>query len=69
TNYNIKNFQNAILEVINSYVEQNKEKIGGKDMIVEVDESFVGKRKYNIGRTGNQKIILVGFADLQKNFS
>ncbi|KCZ74163.1 hypothetical protein H311_04873, partial [Anncaliia algerae PRA109] len=33
TNYNIKNFQNAILEVINSYVEENKEKIGGKDMI------------------------------------
>ncbi|KCZ80782.1 hypothetical protein H312_01789 [Anncaliia algerae PRA339] len=60
TNYNIKNFQSAILEVINSYVEENKEKIGGKDMIVELVESFVGKRRYSIGRTGNKKIILGG---------
>ncbi|KCZ80785.1 hypothetical protein H312_01792 [Anncaliia algerae PRA339] len=68
TNYNMKIFQNAILEVINSYVEENKEMIGGKDMIVEVDESFVGKRKYNIGRTGNQKIILGGVCRSTKKF-
>ncbi|KCZ78987.1 hypothetical protein H312_03630, partial [Anncaliia algerae PRA339] len=47
-NYIIKIFQNVILEVFNSYVKENKEKISGKDTIVEVDESFARKGKYNI---------------------
>ncbi|KCZ78425.1 hypothetical protein H311_00546 [Anncaliia algerae PRA109] len=34
--------------------------ISGKDMVVKVDESFLGKRKYNLGRIRNQKIILGG---------
>ncbi|KCZ77372.1 hypothetical protein H311_01616 [Anncaliia algerae PRA109] len=60
TKYAINSFQTFILNKINGYFRNNKYKIGGKDMIVEVDESFLGKRKYNVGRIQNQKIILGG---------
>ena len=42
--------------------------IGGPDQIVEIDESFVGKRKYNVGRLANQKIILGGICRTTKKF-
>ncbi|KCZ80116.1 hypothetical protein H312_02478 [Anncaliia algerae PRA339] len=37
-------------------------------MIVEVDESFVGNRKYNIGRVNNQKLIHEGIFRNSKRF-
>ncbi|KCZ81984.1 hypothetical protein H312_00627 [Anncaliia algerae PRA339] len=44
--------------MVNEYFKNNTYKIGGKDLVVEVDESFLGKHKYNVGRIQNQKIIL-----------
>ncbi len=40
--------------------------MGGKDEVVETDETFIGKRKYNRGRSHSQKIIFGGISRIIK---
>ncbi|KCZ81597.1 hypothetical protein H312_00921 [Anncaliia algerae PRA339] len=68
TDYVLNKFQGAILQEIDKEHNRHFDKIGGENLIVEVDESFVGKRKYNIGRINNQKIILGGICRNSKRF-
>ncbi|GFV61756.1 putative transposase-like protein [Trichonephila clavipes] len=42
-------WRRVVHEVILDYVEENSQQIGGKDGIVEIDESKFGKRIYNRG--------------------
>jgi hypothetical protein len=40
--------------------------VGGKDEVVEIDETFIGKIKYNRGRLHSQKIIFGGISRITK---
>ncbi|GFS94044.1 putative transposase-like protein [Trichonephila clavipes] len=53
-------------EVILEYVEENSQQIGGKDCIVEIDESKFGKRKYNRGHLVEGQWVLVEWKEVQE---
>ncbi|KAI5150383.1 hypothetical protein ENBRE01_1464 [Enteropsectra breve] len=55
-----------ILGDIRNYLE--KDKLGSANGIVQLDESAIGKRKYNVGRTGNQTWIFGGIDMETKRF-
>ena len=58
----------AILKLITELESHHHMSIGGANKIVEIDESFIGKRKNNRGRIGNQKIIFGGIYRDDKKF-
>ena len=68
----IRRFLNKCFKCIENNFYNNFEKIGGKDIVIEIDESKFGKRKYNRGkhvegvwifgmveRTAERRIVLV----------
>jgi hypothetical protein len=58
----------ALLFEIYDYIEGTRVNIGGNGCIVEIDECFFGKRKSNVGRVPNQKIVLGGICRETKKF-
>ncbi|KCZ81122.1 hypothetical protein H312_01414 [Anncaliia algerae PRA339] len=55
-------------KLIHDFTSNNPIKIGGSGKIVQIDECFFGKRKYNRGRLANEQIVLGGIDVESKNF-
>ena len=55
----LKRFQN-FRATCTKYVSENKKKIGGVGLTVEIDESVVAKRKYHRGRLVKEQWMLGG---------
>lgn len=48
------------------YLEKNFNKLGGADKVVEIDESVIGRTKYNVGRRRDQQWL---FGCIERNTS
>ena len=69
TELSMKTVNKIILEIQKNISEiASQDKIGGLGHIVQLDESCVGKRKYNVGRNGNQTWIFGGIDITTKQF-
>ena len=60
----VVDWKNFIRDVYCNYIISNSVKIGASHMIVQIDESLICKRKYNVGRIlANQEQWIVGGID------
>lgn len=63
---------NAVILKLNTmltnYYTNNSIKIGGQGHVVQIDECFFGKRKYNRGRLPNQQVVFGGIDVDTKQF-
>ena len=57
-----------IQKAISVYINENKLKIGGIDHIVQLDESCIGRRKYNVGQLRQQKWVFGGVDTTTQQF-
>ena len=58
---NYYNITSNIFQILLDWVELKSEKLGGEGVIVEIDESKFGKRKYNRGHRVEGQWIVGGF--------
>ncbi|GFU87582.1 DDE_Tnp_IS1595 domain-containing protein [Trichonephila clavipes] len=66
SSHTMADWRQFVNEVILEYVEENSQQIGGKDCIVEIDESKFGKRKYNRGHLVEGQWVLVEWKEVQQ---
>ncbi|GFT33214.1 hypothetical protein TNCV_1045571 [Trichonephila clavipes] len=65
--HTISDWKQFVHEVILDHVEENSEQIGGIDCIVQIDESILEKRKYNLGRAVEGQWVFVEWKEVQNN--
>ena len=66
TNKTICDWRSFCSEVCQDWVERKLEKIGGVDVVVEIDEALLCKRKYNRGRVLEELWIFGGIERVSK---
>ena len=69
SNSTIKEWKDIVTDFMASKLDEEYMKIGGKDVIVQIDETAISKRKYDVGRIlRNQQHWMVGGIDENGNF-
>lgn len=69
SNSTINDWKNIITDFMASKLDEENIKIGGKNVIVQIDETAISKRKYDVGRIlRNQQYWMVGGIDENENF-